>query len=173
MSMIINGISHHSPTVYAEQAMEKEISHKAEKANDVMASDQASEPKDKYFYYEKSDAKPTGLYRMGHDKNGNRKIIFDDPNKADRADAVKTKEPPKADGDAPKKSAEKCTTDTDRVDREIKKLREKKQILTRQLYICRDVQKVQKLKKELAQVESELSQKDNDTYRRQNAAVLK
>ena len=31
--------------------------------------------------------------------------------------------------------------------------------------------KVDALKKKLAQIEGELSQKDNDTYRRQNAAV--
>lgn len=91
--------------------------------------------------------------------------------KADRADAANAKEPPRADGKAPKKSAEKCTTDTDKVDREIKKLKEKKQMLTRQIQTCGDAKKIQELKKELAQVENELSQKDNETYRRQNAAV--
>ena len=31
---------------------------------------------------------------------------------------------------------------------------------------------IKELKKQLAQVESELNQKDNDTYRKQNASIL-
>ena len=42
------------------------------------------EPQDEYISSEKSGKKPMGLYRIGQDENGNRKIFFDDP-KADHA----------------------------------------------------------------------------------------
>ena len=35
-----------------------------------------------------------------------------------------------------------------------------------------DEGRIKELKKQLAQVESELNQKDNDTYRKQNASIL-
>ena len=34
-------------------------------------------PKDEYISSEKSGKKPSGLYHMGQDENGNPKIIFD------------------------------------------------------------------------------------------------
>ena len=58
---------------------------------------------------------------------------------------------------------------TDKVDREIEKLKKQKQELTQQISRETDGSKVKALQKQLAQVERELSQKDNDTYRRQNA----
>ncbi len=85
---------------------------------------------------------------MGQDENGNRKVFFDDP----------------------KKSEEKCVGNTDKVDREIQKLKEKQQQLEQQIRSAtNDEQKVRELEKKLAQVEGELRQKDNDTYRRQNS----
>lgn len=74
---------------------------------------------------------------------------------------------------APKKSdgAKKCTGNTDKVDREIKKLKEKKEQLEQQIRMAAgDEEKVRDLEKALAQIESELSQKDNDAYRRQHAS---
>lgn len=65
---------------------------------------------------------------------------------------------------------EKCTGSTDQVDREIKKLKEKKKQLEQQIQSAAgDEKKVRELKEKLAQVENELSQKDNDTYRRQHS----
>ncbi len=77
------------------------------------------------------------------------------------------------DAAAPKKSdgAKRCTGNTDEVDREIEKLKEKKQQLEQQIRMAvEDEEKVRDLEKELAQVENELSQKDNDAYRRQHAS---
>lgn len=66
----------------------------------------------------------------------------------------------------------KCITNTDKVDREIEKLKEKKQQLEQQIQsISGNEKKVRELEKKLAQIESELNRKDNDTYRRQNAEV--
>lgn len=78
-------------------------------------------------------------------------------------------EPSNAKADGAKKSEEKCVGNTDRVDREIRKLKEKKQQLMQQIRMASgDEEKVRELEKKLAQVESELSQKDNDSYRRQH-----
>ena len=71
--------------------------------------------------------------------------------------------------DGAEKNGKSCTCNTDKVDREIEKLKKQKQELTQQISRETDGSKVKALQKQLAQVERELSQKDNDTYRRQNA----
>ena len=72
----------------------------------------------------------------------------------------------------PAKKAEKCTTNTDNVDREIERLKEDKKQLEQQIKVAAgDEEKMKELEKKLAQIEGELSQKDNDTYRRQNAVI--
>ena len=75
-------------------------------------------PQDEYISSEKAANKPSGLYGLAQDENGNRKIVYDDPHKKERAtsDGVKS-----ADRDD---KSEKCTTNTDSVDREIEKLKE-------------------------------------------------
>ena len=96
-------------------------------------------------------------------------MLYDDPKKAGGADK---KGQPKVGADSPDEDAEKCTTNTDRVEREIKKLKEQKQQLEQQIKAASgDEEKIKELEKKLSQIESELSQKDNDTYRRQNAVV--
>jgi len=117
-------------------------------------------PKDEYISSEKSGLKPSGLYRMGQDENGNPKVLYDDPKKAQMQSSSQ-----------PTKKAEKCTTDTDAVDREIEKLKEEKKQIEQQIKSEKDENKVKELEKRLAQIEIELSQKDNDAYRRQNAIV--
>ena len=114
-------------------------------------------PRDEYISSEKSGNKPSGLYRMGQDENGNPKVLYDDPKKVQKKSATG--------------NAEECTTNTDAVDREIEKLKEEKRQLEKQVQAETDENKVKELEKKLAQVEAELSQKNNDTYRRQNAVV--
>lgn len=81
---------------------------------------------------------------------------------------------PKVSGDSQGKPEEKCVANSDKVDREIKKLKEKKQQLEQQIRSASgDEKKIRELEKKLAQVENELSQKDNDTYRRQNTSVIR
>ena len=48
-------------------------------------------PKDEYISSEKSGNKPSGLYRMGQDENGNPKILYDDPKKAEKKSAKASK----------------------------------------------------------------------------------
>ena len=62
---------------------------------------------------------------------------------------------------------------TDKVDREIEKLKKRKSELEGQLRMEQDESKVQSLERELAQVERELSQKDNDGYRRRHMVMTK
>ena len=122
-------------------------------------------PKDEYISSEKSGSKPSGLYRLGQDENGNPKVMYDDPKRVAKAKDVQPKE-------EPAKQAEKCTTNTDTVDREIEKLKEEKKQLEQQIKAAAgDKEKVKVLEKKLAQIEGELSQKDNDTYRRKNAVI--
>lgn len=179
-----NGNYSNSGTDYAERVREKQAAEKVEKAKkgakgaEEKEPAKLSEPKDEYISSEKSGQKPTGLYRVGQDENGSRKIFFDDPKAAQtagktdlKAEGADDKEL-KATGAGQGKPEEKCVTNTDKVDREIRKLKEKKQQLERQIQSASgDGKKIRELQKKLAQVENELSQKDNDTYRRQNASV--
>ena len=184
MSMQVNGNYEHSRTDSAERVKEKQAVWRAEKAKEAEKAAEEkkpgklSEPQDEYISSEKAGKKPTGLYRVGQDENGSRKIFFDDP-KADHADGKDDRSGEGEDGKGPKvsgnskgKPAEKCVTNTDKVDREIKNLKEEKQQLEQQIQSASgDEKKIRELEKKLAQVENELSQKDNDTYRRQNASV--
>ena len=121
--------------------------------------------KDEYISSEKSGSKPSGLYRLRQDENGNLKVMYDDPKRAAKAKDVQPKE-------EPAKKAEKCTTNTDNVDREIEKLKEEKKQLEQQIKAAAgDKEKAKVLEKKLAQIEGQLSQKDNDTYRRKNAVI--
>jgi len=177
--MEINATHNRMQTDYAEQrrtqqALREEKAKEAEKAKEEKekASEQANNPKDEYISSEKSGEKPSGLYRMEQDENGNKKIVFDDPKKAQNETPAKDKERSKAKPDNPAEPSQQCTTDTGNVDREIEKLKAKKQQIAQQIQSARgDDAKVRELQKKLAQVENELSQKDNDTYRRQNASV--
>jgi len=138
--------------------------------------------KDTYIPRERQE--PTGLYRLGKDEKGQPKVYFDDPNRAANVPERQTKLPgaegpnrdkdadAPADGPDKKASGEKaqsCTGSTDQVDGEIEKLKKKQEELERQINSETDATKIKELKRKLAQVESELGQKDNDTYRRQHS----
>ena len=90
------------------------------------------------------------------------------------ADGKKVGQPEaKPDGDNLKnkdsgKKTEKCTGNTDKVDREIEKLKKRKKELESQLRTVEDEGKRKSLESQLAQVERERRQKDNDGYRRQH-----
>lgn len=137
-------------TDYADrlQAEREEI----KKAENLSSEEKASERKpvqhDEYISSEKAGEKPNGLYRVGQDENGKKKVYFNDP----------------------KKTEEKCVGNTDKVDREIRELKERKKQLEQQLKtVSGDEKKTKELESKLAQVERELDQKDNDTYRRQHS----
>lgn len=82
MAMQVNGNYEHSRTDYAERVKEKQAAERAEKAKEAekaaeeKKSGTLSEPQDEYISSEKSGKKPTGLYWVGKDENGSRKIFL-------------------------------------------------------------------------------------------------
>lgn len=67
---------------------------------------------------------------------------------------------------------DKTTLNTDAADREIRQLKEKQRQLEQQLRAEQDETKRTELQNELKTVNSMLSFKDNDAYRREHAVVI-
>ena len=134
-------------------------------------------------YIPEEPQEPSGRYWMGRDEDGQPKIYFDDPERAANApkqpeDAPKAEEPnPAGQGakgpEGKKDKGETWECNTDKVDREIEKLKKKQQELEQRLNTETDEAKVKDLEHQLAQVEQELKQKDSDTYRKQNATYTR
>ena len=145
---------------------------KAQKPEEEAQSRQLKPVMDEYVPEEKPE--PSGRYWLGKDEDGKPKIYFDDPERAedapdasDASDRDKSAEGPEKSGSD--KNGQSCTCNTDKVDREIEKLKKQKQELEQQINRETDKSKIEDLKAKLAQIEKELSQKDNDAYRRQHA----
>ena len=134
-------------------------------------------------YVPEEPQEPSGRYWMGKDEDGQPKIYFDDPERAADApkqpeDAPEAEEPKQAGQGAkgPERKKDKDEVwecNTDKVDREIEKLKKKQQELEQRLSTETDEAKTKDLERQLAQVEQELKQKDNDTYRKQNATYTR
>lgn len=135
-------------------------------------------------YIPEEPQEPSGRYWMGKDEDGQPKICFDDgpraadapkqPESAPDARKPDAEEPEQADQGAkgPERKKDKDEVwecNTDKVDREIEKLKKKQQELEQRLSTETDEATIKDLEHQLAQAEQELKQKDNDTYRRQNA----
>lgn len=140
---------------------------------------------DEYAPEEKRE--PSGRYWLGKDGAGRPIIYFDDAERAadapERPGEASGARKPEEDArgaqraghdkgaKGPKqgdKQEKLCTGSTDKVDREIEKLKKKRQELEQRLNAETDEAKIKDLKKKLTQVERELRQKDNDAYRRQH-----
>lgn len=156
MSMEINGVHPDYTKQYPEINRTEKIENSIE-ANKIR--------QDEYISDEKAPKSLSGLYKLDQDEDGNRKIIFDDPLKRDNvSNGVKSANE--------EDKSETSTTNTDSVDKEIEKLKEEKKQLQQQIRSANgDQEKKDELDRKLAQIESELSQKDNDSYRRQNAVT--
>ena len=152
---------------YIHKAQTEQTAKATERAEEAAKSKEKDKPE--YISSEKSGKKPSGLYHMEQDKNGNPKIIFDTAKKAEEAES-----------EQPKGAELKELSDNDRVKvtignmdkvkNEIKKLKEEKKQLEQQLKMAAgNEQKTKELKAKLAQVEAELSVKDTDEYKRQHA----
>ena len=132
-------------------------------------------------YVPEEPQEPSGRYWMGKDEDGQPKIYFDDPERAANApeqpeDTPEAEEPNPAGQGAKGPEREKDKDEvwegnSDKVDREIEKLKKKQQELEQRLGTETDEAKIKDLERQLAQVERELKQKDNDTYRRQHTTV--
>ena len=148
---------------------------KVQKSEEESQSRQLKPVMDEYIPEEPQE--PSGRYWMGKDEDGQPKIYFDDPERA--ADAPKQPEDapeepdPEGQGakgpEGKKDKGETWECNTDKVDREIEKLKKKQQELEQRLNTETDEAKIKALERQLSQVEQELKQKDSDTYRRQHA----
>ncbi|MCM1023488.1 MAG: hypothetical protein NC395_05450 [Prevotella sp.] len=116
--------------------------------------------RDEYVPSEKD--KPIGLYDICRDENGNPEIRFDDPEKSVEPDETGK---PKSE----KSRSEECTCNTDKVDRELKRLKEKAERLEQRIRNTADAEKTEELRRQLESLQSEIAQKDNDSYRRSRA----
>lgn len=115
---------------------------------------------DQYLPQDSESPKPIGLYQIARDENGNRHIQTD----GDKQDAKAKPDLSKQ----PDNQAQNCTADTNKVDREIQALKKEAMRLKGELATTHDAQKAKELQKQLAKIQQELQQKDNDTYRRQH-----
>ncbi len=133
----------------------------AANTDDNTTQKQQNKPiQDEYIPSDKKEKQAIGLYQLKYSEDGTPKISFDNPRKkaADNKEA---------------KQEEKCTGNTDKVEQEIRKLKEEKKQLEQKLRMASDPQKTKDLEKQLANIEQELQQKDNDTYRRQHTVFSK
>ena len=101
-------------------------------------------------YVPEEEHTPSGLYWLGKDEDGSPKVFFDDPEE---------------------RPAETCTTDTGKVDRELERLRHRREELTRQGETQGDPGKTPKLGQEIGPGAGEGAQKDKDGHRREDAPV--
>lgn len=144
-------------------------------------------------YVPEKPQEPSGRYWVGKDEDGQPKVYFDSPERAAEvpeqpegapdvrkpdADAPEAEEAGPADQGAkgPEKKEDEeelWECNTDKVDREIEKLKKKKEELEQRLGMETDEARIKDLERQLAQVEQELRQKDNDTYRKQHSAVTR
>lgn len=121
-----------------------EAAPKAEEKEDEKISENCDE------YVPSEQKEPIGLYSVSPDDDGNPRVSLDNGNsKSDNPE-----------GDT-------ITGNTDKVDREIKSLRDKEQALRQKLRSA-DERTAENIRRELEKVTAELAQKDNDEYRRQN-----
>jgi len=152
---------------YIHKAQTEQTAKARERAEEAAKSKEKD--KSEYISSEKSEKKPSGLYHMEQDKNGNPIIIFDTTKRAEEAES-----------EQPKGAELKEVSDNDRVKvtignmdkvkNEIKKLKEEKKQLEQQLKMAAgNEQKTKELKAKLAQVEAELSVKDTAEYKKQHA----
>lgn len=177
----------HVNTDTAQALREAERAVKAPKAQKI-AEEPQSRParavQDRYAPAEKQN--PSGLYRLGRAEDGKLKICFDGPEKAPDASQKPEEPDPENAGDGAShakragqdekaqgtgKDGRKeslCKADTDSVDREIERLKKKKEVLEKQLCAETDGTKTKALQRQLEQVKRELAEKDNDSYRRQH-----
>ena len=90
MSMEISGNYKDYKNEYLERAQTEQ--DKVKRTSQEQRAEDKSEgvpiPKDEYISSEKSSSKPSGLYRLGQDENGNPKVMYDDPKRAAKAKDV-------------------------------------------------------------------------------------
>lgn len=181
----------HQQNPYANRAIKpqgQEVEGKVEGTGKTEPS-KPSQPQGSQDEYIPSVDKPekgSGVYRLEKDGNGNQKVTVDRPATEEKETEEQTESPAKNEessetaegsqksGGKPTKSDDEgtssTTTNTDSVDAEIKKLKERRAQLQKQLQNAQgDENQRKNIEKQLAQLDAEIILKDSDAYRKQNA----
>ena len=126
--------------------------------NEAVKNDSLSgELRDEYIKSEDEPQKSADIYRVEKDENGKQNVVYE---KSDLAD--------KSNNDD-RNITDECTTSTNKVDAEIKKLKTEKQKIEQQLRGTHDENKQKELENRLSTIRAELKIKDTDVYRKQHA----
>ena len=107
-----------------------------------------------------------GVYQVTHDENGRRIIQVDDS-----CETAQGQPKAKPQDESEKPNIVKTTVNTDKVDKEIEKLKQTQTQLEQKIAAAKGPKEKEKLEAQLAQVNAELKAKDNDTYRQQHMEI--
>ncbi len=107
-----------------------------------------------------------GVYQVTHDENGQKIIQVD---KSCETAQGQPKANPQDEREKP--NIVKTTVNTDKVDKEIEKLKQTQTQLEQKIAAAKEPKEKEKLEAQLAQVNAELKAKDNDTYRQQHMEI--
>lgn len=149
--------------------IEKQLAQIEQQEEKESSKDSSFEMKKRFDTYEKQapqQSAGTGMYKVSHDEKG-QQIIQVDKNQEDMQDQPKTE----SQNEGEKPVIVKTTGNTDKVDKEIEKLKQTKTQLKQKIAAAKDTREKESLENQLAQVEAELKMKDNDTYRRQHMEI--
>ena len=107
-----------------------------------------------------------GVYQVTHDENGRRIIQVDES-----CETAQGQPKAKPQDESEKPNIVKTTVNTDKVDKEIQKLKQTQTQLEQKVAAAKEPKEKEKLEAQLAQVNAELKAKDNDTYRQQHMEI--
>lgn len=167
VQMLQNKVQMQQQTILMKQMEIKEMEAPSKAATEQTSVSGIKDGHPRFDEYVKNDkvVSGAGIYSVERDENGNPVVVFENPEKPSQESPDPAKPP--AEGEKP--VIEKCTVNTDRVDAEIKKLKEQLQTIQKQLSQAENAEEQEALKKQLTTIEAELRAKDNDAYRKQNA----
>lgn len=107
-----------------------------------------------------------GVYQVTHDENGRRIIQVDES-----CETAQGQPKAKPQDESEKPNIVKTTVNTDKVDKEIEKLKQTQTQFEQKIAAAKGPKEKEKLEAQLAQVNAELKAKDNDTYRQQHMEI--
>ena len=107
-----------------------------------------------------------GVYQVTHDENGQKIIQVDES-----CETAQGQPKAKPQDESEKPNIVKTTVNTDKVDKEIEKLKQTQTQLEQKIAAAKGPKEKEKLEAQLAQVNAELKAKDNDTYRQQHMEI--
>lgn len=147
--------------------IENQIAQLEQRKGQADSEPSSIEMKKRFDTYEaQPQQESTGIYQVSHDEEG-RPII-----QVDQGSETAQKQPKsESEDDSSQPIIVKTTGNTDKVDREIEKLKQTQAQLEQKIAVAKEPKDKESLETQLAQVKAELNPKDNDTYRRQHMEI--